>query len=308
MAQQKSEDRVVLEGGVMPVEPVGSSPGGRGKAVPVDQTMLQLELPIATAEGRARVPDRSGVRRGVVPKAIVNAEAGTSVTMEEVVYRLTAALFGVVSNKGAPGPDGQTVEALREQWPTVLPKLHASLLDGSYRPGVIRRSSIPKAGGGQRGLGIPNVVDRVVCEAVHQVLEPVYEPAFHSSSHGFRVGRSCHTAVAEAKGHLQDGYEWLVDLDLEKFFDLVCHQRLMARLAQRVCDRRLLVLIGRMLKAGVVLPDGVVIASEQGVPQGSPRPRCCLTSCWTSSTRSSPGVVTGTSATPMTSRSTCAVN
>ena len=139
-----------------------------------------------------------------------------------------------------------------------------------YQPGEIRRAFIPKAGGGQRGLGIPDVVDRVVCEAVRQVLEPLWEPTFHPSSHGFRPGRSCHTAIAEAKQHLEDGYEWCVDLDLEKFFDLVCHQRLTAKLAQRVSDRRLLVLIGRMLKAKVVLPDGVVIDSEQGVPQGSP--------------------------------------
>jgi len=125
-------------------------------------------------------------------------------------------------------------------------------------------------GGGQRGLGIPNVVDRVVMEAVRQVLEPLFEPTFHPSSHGFRPGRSCHTAVAEAGQHLQDGYEWVVDVDLEKFFDRVNHQRLMARLAQRVGDRRLLVLIGRLLSAKVVLPDGVVIATEEGVPQGSP--------------------------------------
>jgi len=102
------------------------------------------------------------------------------------------------------------------------------------------------------------------------VLEPVYEPTFHRSSHGFRPGRSCHTAIAEAKQHLEDGHGWVVDLDLEKFFDRVCHQRLMSRLAQRVSDRRVLVLIGRMLKAEVVLPDGVVIGNEQGVPQGSP--------------------------------------
>ena len=114
------------------------------------------------------------------------------------------------------------------------------------------------------------MIDRVVQEAVRQVLEPLWEPTFHPSSHGFRPGRSCHTAIAEAKGHLEDGYEWCVDLDLEKFFDLVCHQRLTAKLAQRVSDRRLLVLIGRMLKAKVVLPDGVVIDSEQGVPQGGP--------------------------------------
>ena len=152
----------------------------------------------------------------------------------------------------------------------MLPRLQADLLAGTYQPGGIRRAYIPKAGGGQRGLGIPDVVDRVVQEAVRQVLEPLWEPTFHPSSHGFRPGRSCHTAIAEAKGHLEDGYEWCVDLDLEKFFDLVCHQRLTAKLAERVSDRRLLVLIGRMLKAKVVLPDGVVIDSEQGVPQGSP--------------------------------------
>jgi len=270
MAQQKSEDRVLLEGGVMPVEPGGSSAGGQGKAVPVDETTGQLCLPIATAERRARVPDRSGMGRSALPKAIVNAQIDTSVTMEGVVSRLTSALMKVASNKGAPGPDGQTIEALREQWPAVLPRLSADLLAGRYQPGEIRRVFIPKAGGGQRGLGIPDVIDRVVQEAVRQVLEPLWEPTFHPSSHGFRPGRSCHTAIAEAKTHLEDGYEWVVDLDLEKFFDLVCHQRLTAKLAQRVSDRRLLVLIGRMLKAKVVLPDGVVISSEQGVPQGGP--------------------------------------
>jgi RNA-directed DNA polymerase len=275
MAQQKSEDRVVLEGGVMPAEPACSSARGQGKAVPVDETTVQLCLPIATAGGpkgstRRRVPDRSGARRAGVPEAIANAEVDTSVTMEGVVSRLTSALLKVASNKGAPGPDGRTIEALCEQWLVVLPRLQADLLSGRYRPGVIRRSYIPKAGGGQRGLGIPDVVDRVVCEAVRQVLEPVYEPTFHPSSHGFRPDRSCHTAVTEAKGHLEDGYGWLVDIDVEKFFDRVCHQRLMAKLAQRVGDRRLLVLIGRMLKAKVVLPDGVVIGMQEGVPQGSP--------------------------------------
>ena len=176
----------------------------------------------------------------------------------------------VVANKGRPGPDGMTVAALREQWPSIAPRLRAALLSGTYRPGGIRRAMIPKADGGQRGLGIPNVVDRVVMEAVRQVLEPLFEPTFHASSHGFRPGRSCHTAIAEAKQHVRDGYEWVVDIDLEKFFDRVNHQRLLARLAQRVDDRRLLVLIARMLKAKVVLPDGVVIGVDEGVPQGSP--------------------------------------
>ena len=275
MAQQKSEDRVVLEGGVMPAERAGSSPGGQGKAVPVEEMAVQLSLAIATAENpkgatRRRTRDRLGEIRAGAPKAIGEVESAAPATMEEVAKRLTSALLKVASNKGAPGPDGQTIERLLEQWPVVLPKLEADLLDGTYMPGEIRRAYIPKPGGGERGLGIPDVVDRVVCEAVRQVLEPLWEPTFHSSSHGFRPGRSCHTAIAEAKTHLEDGYEWCVDLDLEKFFDLVCHQRLTAKLAQRVGDRRLLVLIGRLLKAKVVLPDGVVIDSEQGVPQGSP--------------------------------------
>ena len=179
MTQQKSEDRVVPDGGVMPVEPAGSSPGGQGKAVPVDQTVVQLGLPIATAEHRKGSRTGPGWAGWREPKAIVNVEIGTPVTMEEVAYRLTDALLKVVPNKGAPGPDGQTVEELREQWPIDGPRLAADLLAGSYRPGVIRRAMIPKAGGGQRGLGIPNVIDRVVCEAVRQTLEPVWEPTFH---------------------------------------------------------------------------------------------------------------------------------
>ncbi len=277
MAQQKSEDRVVPDGGVTAAQPAGSSAGGQGKAVPVDEAVSQLRLPIATAEAPSgggsgsRSADRSGARAaGGVPKAVVNERTGEPATMDEVVERLDSALLKVVSNKGVAGPDGQTVEALQEQWPASFPKLSADLVAGSWRPGEIRRAHIPKAGGGQRGLGIPNVADRVVMEAVRQVLEPLFEPTFHPSSHGFRPGRSCHTAVAEAGQHLQDGYEWVVDIDLEKFFDRVNHQRLMARLAKRVADRRLLVLIGRLLQAKVVLPDGVVIATDEGVPQGSP--------------------------------------
>jgi group II intron reverse transcriptase/maturase len=149
-------------------------------------------------------------------------------------------------------------------------ELAAALLEGTYRPGDIRRVWIPKAGGGERGLGIPNVIDRVVQEAVRRALEPQYEPTFHPNSHGFRPNRSCHTAVRQARKYLEEGYEWVVDLDLEKFFDRVSHQRLMARLAQRVDDRRLLVLIGRMLKTKVVMPDGVKVSTEEGVPQGGP--------------------------------------
>ena len=309
MAQQKSEDRVVPEGGVMPAERAGSSTGGQGKAVPVEETAVQLSLLIATAENpqgatRRRTRDRLGEIRAGAPQAIGNEEMAAPATMEEVAKRLTSALLKVASKKGAPGPDGQTIEALCEQWPAVLPGLQADLLAGTYRPGEIRRAYIPKPGGGERGLGIPDVVDRVVCEAVRQVLEPLWEPTFHSSSHGFRPGRSCHTAIIEAKQHLEDGYGWCVDLDLEKFFDLVCHQRLTAKLAERVSDRQLLVLIGRMLKAKVVLPDGVVIDSEQGVPQGSPLSPLLSNIVLDELDSSSPGVVTGSFATETMRRCT----
>jgi RNA-directed DNA polymerase len=115
--------------------------------------------------------------------------------MQEVIERLESAFDAVAANKGASGADGQSIEQLREQWQEVLPKLGQALLRGGYKPGDIRRVWIPKAGGGQRGLGIPNVVDRVVQEAVRQVLEPLYEPTFHPASHGFRPGRSCQTAI-----------------------------------------------------------------------------------------------------------------
>jgi group II intron reverse transcriptase/maturase len=192
--------------------------------------------------------------------------------MEEVATEenLRWAFRRVASNRGAPGPDRQQIEEVREQLDEILPKLREDLLVGRYRPGNIRRVWIPKAGGGQRGLGIPNVIDRLVQQAVYQVLAPHYEPEFHPSSHGFRPGRSCHTAITEARQHVEDGHEWVVDLDLEKFFDRVHHQRLMARLERKVTDRRLLQLILRMLKTRVVMPDGVVVSTEEGVPQGGP--------------------------------------
>ena len=194
-------------------------------------------------------------------------------TMEEVASHenLKEAFKQVATNKGAPGPDGKSIEEVRQRLGEVLPLLHEKLLDESYRPGMIRRVWIPKPGGkGERGLGIPDVIDRIVQQAVQQVLSPQFEPTFHGSSHGFRPGRSCHTAIEEAKSYLEDGYEWVVDFDLSKFFDRVHHQRLEARLEQRIADRRIVRLIHRMLKAKVVMPDGVVVSTEEGAPQGSP--------------------------------------
>lgn len=190
--------------------------------------------------------------------------------MEEVIERLEEAFEKVAANKGAPGPDRQSIEYVRKHIHELTGELRKSLQEGSYRPGDIRRVWIPKAGGGQRGLGIPNVVDRMVQEAVRLVLEPEYEPRFHRSSHGFRPNRSCQTAIAEARGYVEEGYEWVVDLDLEKFFDRVHHQRLMGRLSQQLADKPLLALIGRMLKAKVVMPDGVKVSTAEGVPQGGP--------------------------------------
>jgi group II intron reverse transcriptase/maturase len=256
---------------------VEGEPTGGGKAVTVKEVDRQLVLPFATAEnprksgprGQDRL-DRSTRAKLREPKAKDKPSQVNPASMEEVVERLEEAFDKVAANKGAPGPDRQTIEAVQKRLPEVLEKLRTALLKGTYQPGEIRRVWIPKGGGGQRGLGIPNVVDRVVQEAVRGVLEPLYEPTFHPSSHGFRPNRGCQTAITEAKGYVQEGYEWVVDIDLEKFFDRVHHQRLLARLAQRVVDKRLLILIGRMLKAKVVMPDGVKVSTDEGVPQGGP--------------------------------------
>ena len=279
MARQKSEDRTVPQGRRKAVPTRGNERLGGGKAIPVDEQTRQLGLPFGTAEVREAKAERvdGGADEGrpssatrAKPKPKSKEKRVALVTMEEVAKGLGEAFLKVASNKGAAGPDGNSIEEVREHLDELLPSLGEALLAGSYRPGDIRRVWIPKAGGGQRGLGIPNVVDRMVQEAVRAVLEPLYEPTFHDGSHGFRPGRSCHTAVARARQYVEDGYEWVVDIDLEKFFDKVNHQRLMARLAERVADRRLLELIGRMLKAHVVMPDGVRVSTDEGVPQGGP--------------------------------------
>jgi RNA-directed DNA polymerase len=277
--QEGSDGRVVPQGRrkAVPTSPLVK----RGKATTASEAANQLSLLSETADSpRGAVPGtRMGLPRNqdryAVPKsegAIRGPSPAMSMTMEEVASEanLKWAFQQVERNDGAPGPDGQSVREVREHLPSMLRLLNRDLLDGSYRPGAIRRVWIPKTGGGQRGLGIPNVIDRLVQQAVHQVLGPHYEPTFHDSSHGFRPGRSCHTAIAEAREHLREGYEYVVDIDLEKFFDRVHHDRLLARLAESVADPRLLRLIRQMLEAKVVMPDGVVVSSEEGTPQGGP--------------------------------------
>jgi len=198
------------------------------------------------------------------------ADAGRLLEAVASPANLATALLNVVRNKGAPGVDGRSVDEVLGSARSLLPRLQRALLDGTYQPGDIRRVWIPKPGGSQRGLGIPNVIDRCVQQAVLQVLEPIFEPTFHSSSHGFRPARGAHTAIAEAKEYVGDGYGVVVDIDLSKFFDRVHHQRLLSRLGQKVADSRILKLIGRMLKAKVVMPDGTRVCTDEGTPQGGP--------------------------------------
>jgi len=198
--------------------------------------------------------------------------ADESRLLEEIVSgaNLASALLHVASNQGAAGVDGQSVDEVVAKAAKLIPRLRHQLLEGLYRPSEVRRVWIPKPGGGERGLGIPTVLDRWVQQAIHQVLAPIFEPTFHDSSHGFRPLRGARTAIPEAAALVNAGHEWVVSLDLSKFFDRVNHQRLLSRLGQRVSDKRVLRLILQMLKAKTVLPDGTKVAQEEGTPQGGP--------------------------------------
>ena len=192
--------------------------------------------------------------------------------LEEVLRRenLMEALKRVRSNRGAPGVDGMTVEALTPPLKGNWPRIREELLDGTYAPQPIRRVEIPKPDGkGVRLLGIPTVLDRLIQQAILQVLTPVFDPHFSESSYGFRPGRGSHDAVVAAQAHVEAGYRFVVDMDLEKFFDRVNHDVLMARVARRIGDKRLLRLIRRYLTAGVMI-EGVAQAREEGTPQGGP--------------------------------------
>ena len=191
--------------------------------------------------------------------------------MEEAVKpeNANAALRAVKTNAGAPGIDGMTVEQLgphlKEHWQIVRDKL----LKGTWTPSPVRRVEIPKPDGGVRTLGIPTVMDRFVQQMLLQVLTPVFDAGFSPNSYGFRPGRNAHDAVRAAQGYAQEGYEWVVDIDIAKFFDQVHHDILMGRVGRTIRDKRVLRLIGRYLRRGAMI-DGVVVASEEGTPQGGP--------------------------------------
>jgi RNA-directed DNA polymerase len=182
---------------------------------------------------------------------------------------MAAAWKRVKANKGSAGVDGRTVQETGEYLKTAWAGIRAKLLDGSYRPSPVRRVGIPKPGGGTRELGIPSVVDRLIQQALLQVLQPLIDPTFSAHSHGFRPGRSAHGAVLEAQQYVQAGCTTVVDVDLEKFFDRVNHDILMDRLAKRIADKPVLRLIRRYLQAGI-MAHGVCSARVEGTPQGGP--------------------------------------
>src|SRR5271167_2318317 len=232
------------------------------------QGQLDFSSPLA---GEAREAGREGTESF---PAVHEPEspASTNRLMEEVCERenLKEALRRVKANKGSPGVDGMTVggitDYLKQHWPAIREQLQS----GTYQPQPVKRVEIPKPdGGGVRKLGIPTVLDRFIQQAVMQVLQKRWDRTFSDHSYGFRPGRSAHQAVEAAQQYIAAGYRWVVDLDLEKFFDRVNHDKLMAKIAERVGDKRLLKLIRAFLRAGV-MEGGLVSPVDEGTPQGGP--------------------------------------
>ena len=233
---------------------------------------VQGELDFSSArKGEARQAGREEVESLRTVHA-TESPAGTNRLMEEVCERenLKEALRRVKTNKGSPGVDGMTVDALADYLKQHWPAIREQLLNGTYEPKPVRRVEIPKPdGGGMRKLGIPSVLDRFIQQAVLQVLQRQWDRTFSDHSYGFRPGRSAHQAVAQAQQYVAEGYSWVVDFDLEKFFDRVNHDKLMGQVAKRVEDKRLLRLIRAFLNAGV-MENGLVSPSVEGTPQGGP--------------------------------------
>ena len=224
-------------------------------------------------ESRSDAPKTTGKgTETLMSKRKSESLAGTERLMEEVceLENSKQALQRVKSNKGSPGVDGMTVEELPEYLKQHGPEIGEQLRNGTYQPQPVRRVEILKPdGSGVRKLGIPCVLDRFVQQAVLQVLQKRWDPTFSEHSHGFRPGHSARRAVHEAQQYIAEGHGWVVDLDLEKFFDRVNHDRLLAAVAERVADKRMLKLIRAFLKAGV-MEDGLVSAVDEGTPQGGP--------------------------------------
>jgi len=216
--------------------------------------------PLGLDNGAANVTARQDIP---IPKAVNLMEA---VVETENVAK---ALRRVEGNKGAPGIDNMTVEQLRPFMQTYWATIKAALLEGDYKPQPVKAVEIPKPDGGTRRLGIPTVLDRLIQQAMLQVLSPIFDPHFSQQSYGFRPCRSAHQAVKQSQTYVAGGKCWVVDLDLEKFFDRVNHDILMSRVARRIDDKRLLLLVRRYLQAGI-MSDGLTLARTEGTPQGGP--------------------------------------
>ena len=226
--------------------------------------------PSAASDGIARSAD---LGRQARPAHVDEAAEQSAMSLiEQVVQRenLLAAYQRVQSNGGAPGIDGMSVDELDDFCRRHWPRIREQLLSGTYVPQPVRKVEIPKPDGkGVRTLGIPTVLDRLIQQALLQVLTPIFDPGFSDASFGFRPGRSTHQAVLRARQHMAAGHRWVVDMDLEKFFDRVNHDILMSRIARKVKDKRVLVLIRRYLQAGI-MDEGIVSPRTEGTPQGGP--------------------------------------
>lgn len=230
------------------------------------------EMHHAHPEGSGRKPREQGLGVSIATARPQPSPPEVEVRlMEKIVSRanMMAAYHRVMANKGAAGIDRMTVEQLQPYLKEHWPRIREELLEGHYRPQPVRGVEIPKPGGGMRQLGIPTVVDRLIQQAMHQVLMPLFDPGFSKASYGFRPGRSAHDAVLAARAHVVEGRRFVVDLDLEKFFDRVNHDVLMARVARRVGDKRVLRLIRGYLRAGL-MTGGITTARSEGTPQGGP--------------------------------------
>jgi RNA-directed DNA polymerase len=225
----------------------------------------------AANTGRNSVVAATRAEADMATRARTKAEVATTSLMEVVVERgnLKLAYQRVIENKGAAGVDQLAVSALKDHLKRHWPRIRTRLLAGEYQPAPVRRVDLPKPQGGVRTLGIPTVVDRLIQQALHQVLQPIFEPTFSDASYGFRPGRNAHQALRQARQYVAQGKRWVVDIDLEKFFDRVNHDLLMSKLAVKIGDARVLTLIRRYLEAGM-MADGVVTARTEGTPQGGP--------------------------------------
>ena len=229
------------------------------------------EMPESGAGGQGRNPESTAAGASNVATNEETPSRPIAVTMEEVVEAANAraAYERVVGNHGAPGIDGMSVEDLGDHLRKHWPRIKEELLGDVYRPQAVRAVEIPKPNGGKRLLGIPTALDRMIQQALHQKLEAVFEPEFSDSSFGFRKGRSTQQAILKAQEYVREGYDWVVDIDLEKFFDNVNHDILMAMIARKIADKRILKLIRKYLQAGIMI-GGVMTARSTGTPQGSP--------------------------------------